>query len=43
MAADGINIVEWKGSRYSFRGRGAAGYHTAIDHATVEPTQAKAE
>ncbi|KGQ32501.1 ribonuclease E [Gallibacterium genomosp. 2] len=38
-----LNIVEWKGSRYSFRGRGAAGYHTAIDHATVEPTQAKAE
>ncbi len=38
-----LNIVEWKGSRYTFRGKGAAGYHTAIDRATVEPTQAKVE
>lgn len=38
-----LNIVEWKGSRYTFRGRGAAGYHTAIDHAATAPTQAKAE
>ncbi|MFC0322308.1 ribonuclease E [Gallibacterium melopsittaci] len=38
-----LNIVEWKGSRYSFRGKGAAGYHTAIDRASIEPTQAAAQ
>ena len=38
-----LNIVEWKGSRYTFRGKGSAGHHTAIDHAMAAPTQAKAE
>lgn len=33
-----VEIVEWKGSRYHFRGRGAAGHHCAIDRASSMPT-----
>lgn len=37
-----LAITEWRGSRFSFRGRRMAGHHAAVEHTYAEPTQATA-